>query len=225
MELLTKVSLLLAVLGIWGEQVADIASSGSFHLPSWTSPAAQGLGSTGFESHKKRDRNSAYYAADQQTSSYYTDSQPDELKERTFDYFNTDSDYDYDYYGENEEFSSSGEEDRQDLLGAGLSFGVMLSAFFAALTGALVAPAIALGINRAMDVQLEWPEWPFKRVRHGYGYDDVDDRSDEESWLERAAFLLEAVTGGEPFKFPVFNRLSPQLQVVKAENNEEENMF
>eukprot|EP00092_Neocalanus_flemingeri_P025641 GFUD01027798.1.p1 GENE.GFUD01027798.1~~GFUD01027798.1.p1 ORF type:complete len:172 (-),score=36.75 GFUD01027798.1:158-673(-) len=52
---------------------------------------------------------------------------------------------------------TQGEEDRQDIgrLGLGeFSVGMVLTAFFAALAGALVAPAITAGISRVMDFEL-----------------------------------------------------------------------
>merc|ERR1712083_766424 len=52
-----------------------------------------------------------------------------------------------------------GEEDRQDVgfLG-GISLAVLVTVFFAALLGALVAPALSAGVSRVMDLEIEIPK-------------------------------------------------------------------
>jgi len=76
----------------------------------------------------------------------------------TSGYYNTDPYAGYDYDG-GYSVGIDGEEDRQDvaLLG-GLSLGVIGTVFFAALLGALVAPALSAGVTRIMDLEIELPE-------------------------------------------------------------------
>jgi len=76
----------------------------------------------------------------------------------TSGYYNADSYAGYDYDG-GYPVGLDGEEDRQDvaILG-GLSLGVIGTVFFAALLGALVAPALSAGMTRFMDFEIDLPE-------------------------------------------------------------------
>merc|ERR1712212_1178315 len=68
-----------------------------------------------------------------------------------------------------------GEEDRQDVgfLG-GISLAVLVTVFFAALFGALVAPALSAGVSRVMDLEIEIPEIELPKITNNSIEDDED---------------------------------------------------
>merc|ERR1712212_544791 len=69
-----------------------------------------------------------------------------------------------------------GEEDRQDVgfLG-GISLAVLVTVFFAALLGALVAPALSAGVSRVMDLEIEIPEIELPKITDNTIEDDDED--------------------------------------------------
>ena len=70
----------------------------------------------------------------------------------------------YDYEASYSTFLQ-GEEDRQDvgLLG-GVSLAVIGTVFTAALLGALVVPAFNAGMNRLMELEIEFPEFELPQI-------------------------------------------------------------
>merc|ERR1719483_1625594 len=115
-------------------------------------------------------------------------------------YYNAEPYAGYDYDG-GYVVGVDGEEDRQDvaLLG-GLSLGVIGTVFFAALLGALVAPALSAGMTRIMDFEIDLPEIELpelvRKVEEDEDKEIVDVRSLKQKfhWMKMAEKAYDLIT-------------------------------